>query len=131
MSTTGHICNSRNFTMVYTSGASSISARIICNSRNFTMVYTDRRPDEARRPICNSRNFTMVYTIVPSATPGRYICNSRNFTMVYTHLFAKVMIFSHLYKFLGKNLLQIRFLNHKLQPFFVFYFLRFRISEQV
>ena len=34
------ICNSRNFTMVYTGGAEGRHDDDICNSRNFTMVYT-------------------------------------------------------------------------------------------
>ncbi len=34
------ICNSRNFTMVYTQVGVKVRVRCICNSRNFTMVYT-------------------------------------------------------------------------------------------
>ena len=38
----GVICNSRNFTMVYTINVGIDGVPDICNSRNFTMVYTSR-----------------------------------------------------------------------------------------
>ena len=49
--------------MVYTARLVGLHGHGICNSRNFTMVYTKGQQTHEPRRICNSRNFTMVYTM--------------------------------------------------------------------